>query len=72
MKYLFYFLLRLQINEYETFNLACLIENILSPINMKKIHLINIQLIDAFFQLVCGFVINCFKIEKACQVCFDN
>jgi hypothetical protein len=54
--------------EYESFNFACLMENIMSPCNTKKFHRINPQLIEAFFNIVCAYVTNCFKAEKACTV----
>ena len=54
--------------EYESFNFACLMENIMSPCNTKKFHRINPQLIEAFFNIVCAYVTDCFKAEKACTV----
>ena len=43
-------------------------ENLMLPVNIKRVNLINSQLVEAFFNIVCGFVINCFKAEKACVV----
>lgn len=54
--------------DYESFNFACLMENIMSPSNAKKFHRINPQLVEAFFNIVCAYVTNCFKAEKACNV----
>jgi hypothetical protein len=54
--------------DYESFNFACLMENILSPSNTKKFHLLNPQLLQAFFNIVCVYITNCFKAEKACAV----
>ena len=58
--------------EYESFNFACLMENIMSPANAKKFHRINSQLLEAFFNIVCVYVTNCFKAEKACTVSYLN
>ena len=54
--------------DYESFNFACLMENILSPSNTKKFHLLNPQLLEAFFNIVCVYITNCFKAEKVCTV----
>lgn len=61
---------RIQMRDYELFNFACLMENIMSPANGKKFYLMNAQIIEAFFNIVCAYVTNCFKIEKACTVSY--
>lgn len=39
----------------------------MSPMNVKNMTSLNGQLVEAFFNLVCGFAINCFKAERACE-----
>ena len=61
-----------QLKEHEYLNIASLVENLMAPVNMKKLNLINGQLVDAFFKASCAFVISCFKAEKTCMDSFES
>lgn len=54
---------------YESFNIASIIENVLMQNCLK--HLVNVQstfIIERFFKLTTLFLIDCFKAERMCQV----
>lgn len=56
------------IRNYESLNVASIIENILMQNCLK--HIMNVQtyLIERFFKLTTWFLIDCFKAERMCQV----
>ncbi|CAF0887255.1 unnamed protein product [Brachionus calyciflorus] len=55
------------IKDYESFNVSCLIENLLLQSSLKHIALINSGLVENFFGQVTSFLVNCFKAERACE-----
>jgi hypothetical protein len=56
-----------EMKHYESFNFACLVENLLTFSNIKYFHFLDPQLVNSFFDLIFTFVVKCFKAEKQCS-----